>query len=93
MKNPKDYEAGWTTPIFDPVTRQWLFGGAARLYRLAKMGGAQAVEEAGGNAMLLQLAPLMSQLQDRISASEALNLALIERLETLMNPPTRRSSR
>lgn len=87
MRNPKDYDAGWTTPFFDPVTGQWYYGGAARLVRMARMGGAYAVEEAGGNAMLLQLSPLMNQLQDRIAASEALNLALIERLENLINSP------
>lgn len=89
MRNPKDYEAGWTKPIWDPVTRRWLTGGAARLYRMAQMGGAHAVEEAGGNAMLLKLAPLINQLEARIAASEALNLALIERLETLIKSRSR----
>lgn len=67
--------------MLDPATGRLLRGAAARVFRMAQMGGAQAVQEAGENAMLLKLAPLISQLEARLAASEALNLALIARLE------------
>lgn len=93
MKNPRDYEAGWTGKTFNPATGKTPSGGAARNMLVAQAGGASAVYAAGGADALNQIAPLIEQLQNRLLVSETFSEQLVKRLEALQNNPLSRRPR
>lgn len=45
MKNPSDYQAGFTTPVYVPGKDRPLTGGAARNYRLGQSGGVSGAQD------------------------------------------------
>jgi hypothetical protein len=90
MKNPVDYEAGWTKRVVNPATGRESFGGAARNHRIGRLGGADAVYTAGATEALNEIAPLVEQLQDRLQQSETFSVELIRRLEAIDQAAARR---
>lgn len=72
MKNPKDYEAGYTTRIFNKVTGKYSSGAAARNHRMANNGGLSAMEEKAfiSGAMFLQ--PLVDGYKKQLHEYENL---------------------
>lgn len=93
VKNPRDYEAGWTGKTYNPATGKTPSGGAARNMLVAQAGGASAVYAAGGADALNQIAPLIEQLQNRLLVSETFSEQLVKRLEALQNNPLSRRPR
>ncbi|MBL3607111.1 hypothetical protein JMN21_17220 [Pseudomonas syringae pv. actinidiae] len=81
MKNPSDYEAGWTTQIINPKTGKPCSGGAARNLHLAEKGGAEAVFNAGGIAVLNQLTPLLERMQAQLDIAQQLNVQMGRELQ------------
>lgn len=73
MQNQKDHESGWTQGIVNPKTGKRSYGGAARNIRLAQMGGAEALFDAGGVSAISQIAPLVNMLQGELAKSRTMN--------------------
>lgn len=90
MRNPVDYDAGWTRSVVNPATGKESFGGAARNHRIGRLGGANAVYMAGATEALNEIAPLVEQLQDRLQQSEVFSAELIRRLEAIDQASARR---
>ncbi|ELQ8317903.1 hypothetical protein R2571_006810 [Pseudomonas aeruginosa] len=80
MKNPEDYQSGWTQPIFNPRTGLQCSGGAARNIRLAQVGGAEALFNAGGVNALNQVTPLVQQLQAQLATAQLINQEMARQL-------------
>lgn len=81
MKNPEDYQSGWTQTIINPKTGLPCSGGAARNIRLAQTGGAEALFNAGGVNALNQVTPLVQQLQAQLATAQLFNQEMARRLE------------
>lgn len=75
MRNPEDYNAGWTTTYTDPLTGQQYSGAAARNKRLSELGGAQAVKVSGFTEGVAYMMPLIQEQQNLLAQySEQLEL-------------------
>ncbi|MDX1296636.1 MAG: hypothetical protein R3260_00135 [Pseudomonas sp.] len=85
MKNRDDYDAGWTGKVFNPKTGKTPSGGAARSLRIAQMGGAEAVFNAGGVHALAQVVPFIEQLQGQIATAQLINEEMARRLERIVS--------
>jgi hypothetical protein len=72
MKNKDDYDNGWTKPVFNPSTGKTCSGGAARNLRTAQAGGAQALFNMGGIAVMQHIEPLVNNLQKQLQDSQVL---------------------
>jgi len=81
MKNPNDFEAGWTKQTTNPKTGKPCSGGAARNMHLAQQGGAEAVFNAGGISVLNQVAPLLEQMKAQLDISQQLNVQMANELQ------------
>lgn len=78
MKNPTDYEAGWTGSVLNPKTNKSCSGGAARNLRLAQQGGVAAVESKAVLQTLIHLQPVIESLQAQLEKSQSLNAQFAE---------------
>lgn len=85
MKNPNDFNEGWTTKITNPQTGKGCSGGAARNLRIAQQGGAAAVQAAGAMAAIQCVQPVIERLEKALHDSNKLNLRLAKMLTTQAN--------
>ena len=82
MKNPDDYQTGWTTSIVNPKTGKRCSGGAARNLRTGQVGGESAIYNSGAVAAMQYVQPVVDRLEAQLQKSNELNEQLVQLLAT-----------
>lgn len=85
MKNPADYNAGFTKPLYVPGKARPLTGGAARNARLADIGGATGAQAQAIAAFQAHIGPVIEKMQNQLSSQQQMMMQMMQMMQRRNN--------